>query len=139
MATPYKLICRLSPTTDYAGMAVVTLARSGGLGAGCSSRVPRPHSLADTNRCSLGRNRKRRLSAPNVGMRCGLPVSSRQCDRCRDWSSIYAEGADMSEPASVSPSRHHRNGFNRNVAHDIPYFAPRLASANERQLAAIPS
>ena len=38
----------------------------------------------------------------------------------------------MSEPASVSPSRHHRNGFNRNVAHDIPYFAPPLASANER-------
>jgi hypothetical protein len=31
----------------------------------------------------------------------------------------------------VSPSRLRRNGFNRNVAHDIPYFAPPLASANE--------
>ena len=35
------------------------------------------------------------------------------------------------EPVSVSPSRHHRNGFNRNVAHDIPYFVPALGSAND--------
>ena len=32
---------------------------------------------------------------------------------------------------SVSPSRHHRTGFNRNVAHDIPYFAPPLAAPME--------
>jgi hypothetical protein len=32
----------------------------------------------------------------------------------------------------VSPSRHRRSGFNRNGAHDIPYFALPRASANER-------
>jgi hypothetical protein len=91
-----------------------------------------PCSLSEANRCSFERNQKRRRSAPNVEMRCGLPESYRQCARYRGWSSIYADGVDASEPASVSPSRHRRNGFNRNAAHDIPYFAPPRASANDR-------
>jgi hypothetical protein len=78
-------------------------------------------------------------------MRCDLPASFRQCARSRGWLSICAGGADTSEPASANPSRHRQNGFNRNVAHDIPYFGPALPSDNETiscrpigQLEAIP-
>jgi hypothetical protein len=84
--------------------------------------------LASPIRCRIpndarfGRKRKQRPSAPNAEMRCGLPVSSRQCARCQGWSSICADGADTSGPASVSPSRHPRNGFNRSVARDTPCF-----------------
>ena len=42
--------------------------------------------------------------APNAGMRCGLPASSRQCGRCLGWSSTYAEAADTSEPPNASRS-----------------------------------
>src|SRR6478735_8460855 len=34
-------------------------------------------------------------------------------------------------PASASQRHRHRRGFDRNGAHDIPYFAPPRASANE--------
>ena len=48
---------------------------------------------------------------------------------------VHLCGRCTSEPVSVSPSRHHRNGFNRNVAHDIPCFVPALGSANDLRAA----
>jgi len=54
-------------------------------------------------RCLFGKTRSRHPCAPNAGMRCGLPASSRQCGRCLGWSSTYAEAADTSEPPNASP------------------------------------
>jgi hypothetical protein len=42
-------------------------------------------------RCSFGKTRRRHLSAPDAGMRCGLPGSSHQCDHCLGWSFTYAD------------------------------------------------
>ena len=64
-------------------------------------------------------------------MRCGLPASSRQCGRCLGWSSTYAEAADTSEPPNASPIPHHRSGFNRRAAYDIPCSVPALANADD--------
>ena len=68
---------------------------------------------------------------PIAGMRCGLPASSRQCGRCLGWSSTYAEAADTSEPPNASPIPHHRSGFNRRAAYDIPCSVPALANADD--------
>jgi hypothetical protein len=75
-------------------------------------------------RCLFRKTRRRHRCAPSAGMRCGLPASSRQCGPCLGWSSTYADAADTSEPPIASPSRRHRSGFDRNAAHDIPYFVP---------------
>ena len=48
-----------------------------------------------------------------------LARSSFEIDSATFLGEGYAEGADMSEPASVSPSRHHRNGFNRKRGHIV--------------------
>ena len=61
-------------------------------------------------------------------MRCGLPASSRQCGRCLGWSSTYADAADTSEPPNASPIPHHRSGFNRRAAYDIPCSVPALGT-----------
>ena len=47
------------------------------------------------------------------------------------WKIDMAGVRDRRMPARANPSRRHRTGFDRNVAHDIPYFAPPRASANE--------
>ena len=82
-------------------------------------------------RCLFGKTRRRHRCAPNAGMRCGLPASSRQCGRCLGWSSTYAEAADTSEPPNASPIPHHRSGFNRRAAYDIPCSVPALANAGD--------
>jgi hypothetical protein len=82
-------------------------------------------------RCLFGKTRRRHACAPNAGMRCGLPASSRQCGRCLGWSSTCAEAADTSEPPNASPIPHHRSGFNRRAAYDIPCSVPALANAND--------
>ena len=82
-------------------------------------------------RCLFGKTRSRHRCAPNAGMRCGLPASSRQCGRCLGWSSTYAEAADTSEPPNASPIPHHRSGFNRRAAYDIPCSVPALANAGD--------
>ena len=82
-------------------------------------------------RCLFGKTRRRHPCAPNAGMRCGLPASFRQCGRCLGWSSTYAEAADTSEPPNASPIPHHRSGFNRRAAYDIPYSVPALANADD--------
>ena len=82
-------------------------------------------------RCLFGKTRRRHPRAPNAGMRCGLPASSRQCGRCLDWSSTYAEAADTSEPPNASTIPHYRSGFNRRAAYDIPCSVPALANAND--------
>ena len=82
-------------------------------------------------RCSFGKTRRRHPRAPNAGMRCGLPASSRQCGRCLGWSSTYADGADTSEPPNASPIPHHQSGFDRRAAYEIPCFVPALANAND--------
>ena len=82
-------------------------------------------------RCLFGKTRSRHPCAPNAGMRCGLPASSRQCGRCLGWSSTYAEAADTSEPPNASPIPHRRSGFNRSAADDIPCSVPALANAND--------
>jgi hypothetical protein len=82
-------------------------------------------------RCLFGKTRSRHPCAPNAGMRCGLPASSRQCGRCLGWSSTYAEAADTSEPPNASPIPHHRSGFNRRAAYDIPCSVPALANADD--------
>jgi hypothetical protein len=79
-------------------------------------------------RCLFGKTRRRHPCAPNAGMRCGLPASSRQCGRCLGWSSTYAEVADTSEPPNASPIPHHRSGSDRRAAYDIPCF---VANAND--------
>jgi hypothetical protein len=79
----------------------------------------------------FGKTRSRHPCAPNAGMRCGLPASSRQCGRCLGWSSTYAEAADTSEPPNASPIPHHRSGFNRRAAYDIPCSVPALANADD--------
>ena len=82
-------------------------------------------------RCLFGKTRRRHPCAPNAGMRCGLPASSRQCGRCLGWSSTCAEAADTSEPPNASPIPHHRSGFDRRAAYDIPRSVPALANAND--------
>ena len=82
-------------------------------------------------RCSFGKTRRRHLSAPDAGMRCGLPASSRQCGRCLGWPSTYAEAADTSEPPNASPIPHHRSGFDRRAAYEFPCSAPALANADD--------
>ena len=42
-----------------------------------------------------------------------------------------ADGADTSEPPNASPIPHHRSGFNRLAAYDIPCSVPALANAND--------
>jgi hypothetical protein len=79
-------------------------------------------------RCLFGKTRSRHPCAPNAGMRCGLPASSRQCGRCLGWSSTYAEAADTSEPPNASPIPHHRSGSDRRAGYDIPCF---VANAND--------
>ena len=64
-------------------------------------------------------------------MRCGLPASSRQCGRYPGWSSTYAEVADTSEPPNASPIPHHRSGFDRRAAYDIPCSVAALANADD--------
>ena len=44
----------------------------------------------------------------------------------------YAEVADTSEPPNASPIPHHRSGFDRRAAYDIPCFVPALANANNQ-------
>ena len=83
-------------------------------------------------RCLFGKTRSRHPCAPNAGMRCGLPASSRQCGRCLGWSSTYAEAADTSEPPKASPIPHHRSGFDRRAAYEFPCFVPALANANNQ-------
>jgi hypothetical protein len=75
-------------------------------------------------RCSLGKNKRKHRFAPSAGMRCGLPVSSRQCGRCLGWSFIYADSAVTLEPASASPNRQSRNGLDRHLHHDIRHTGP---------------
>ena len=82
-------------------------------------------------RCLFGKTRRRHPRAPNAGMRCGLPASSRQCGRCLGWSSTYAEAADTSEPPNASPIPRHRSGFDRRAAYEFPCFVPALANAND--------
>ena len=82
--------------------------------------------------CSFGKNRRRHRFAPNAGMRCGLHANSRKCGRCLGWSSTYVDGADTSEPPNASPIPHHRSGFNRRAAHDIPCSVTALANANDQ-------
>ena len=82
-------------------------------------------------RCLFGKTRSRHPCAPNAGMRCGLPASSRQCGRCLGWPSTYAEAADTSEPPNASPIPHHRSGFDRRAAYEFPCSAPALANADD--------
>ena len=82
-------------------------------------------------RCLFGKTRSRHPCAPNAGMRCGLPASSRQCGRCLGWSSTYAEAADTSKPPNASPIPHHRSGFDRRAAYEFPCSAPALANADD--------
>ena len=82
-------------------------------------------------RCLFGKTRSRHPCAPNAGMRCGLPASSRQCGRCLGWSSTYAEAADTSQPPNASPIAHHRSGFDRRAAHEFPCSVPALANADD--------
>jgi hypothetical protein len=79
-------------------------------------------------RCLFGKTWRQHPCAPNAGMRCGLPASSRQCGRYPGWSSTYAEVADTSEPPNASPIPHHRSGSDRRAAYDIPCF---VANAND--------
>ena len=85
--------------------------------------------------------RQRSTGAFNSGLGCplpapqskrsGLPASSRQCARCLGWSSTYAEAADTSEPPNASPIPHHRSGFDRRAAYDIPCSVAALANADD--------
>lgn len=84
-------------------------------------------ALVAKHACSE-KTRRRHPCAPNAGMRCGLPASSRQCGRYPGWSSTYAEVADTSEPPNASPIPHHRSGSDRRAAYDIPCF---VANAND--------
>ena len=81
-------------------------------------------------RCSFGKNRRPHRCAPNAGMRCVLPVSSRRCGCWQGSWSIYVAGADTSEPASASANHHHRSG-DRHVASGIPRLVPALARISE--------
>ena len=121
-----QVLLRITPSFSERGAAVL----------GC--RAARAAALAACNvrhahlvRCLFGRTRSRHPCAPNAGMRCGLPASSRQCGRCLGWSSTYAEAADTSEPPNASPIPHHRSGFDRRAAYEFPCSAPALANADD--------
>ena len=121
-----QVLLRITPSFSARGAAVL----------GCRAARAEMHSaLAAYNvrhahlvRCLFGKTRSRHPCAPNAGMRCGLPASSRQCGRCLGWSSTYTEAADTSEPPNASPIPHHRSGFDRRAAYDIP-----CAGTRERQ------
>ena len=121
-----QVLLRITPSFSARGAAVL----------GCRAARAEMHSaLAACNvrhahlvRCLFGKTRSRHPCAPNAGMRCGLPASSRQCGRCLGWSSTYAEVADTSEPPNASPIPHHRSGFDRRPAYDIPCS---VANAND--------
>ena len=125
-----QVLLRITPSFSARGAAVLgcRAARTEMLSALAACNVRHAHLV----RCLFGKTRSRHPCAPNAGMRCGLPASSRQCGRCLGWSSTYAEAADTSEPPNASPIPHHRSGFDRRAAYEFPCFVPALANANNR-------
>ena len=125
-----QVLLRITPSFSERGAAVLgcRAARAEMLSALAACNVRHAHLV----RCLFGKTRSWHPCAPNAGMRCGLPASSRQCGRCLGWSSTYAEAADTSEPPNASPIPHHRSGFDRRAAYDIPCFVPALANANNQ-------
>jgi hypothetical protein len=125
-----QVLLRITPSFSAPGAAVLgcRAARAEMLSALAACDVRHAHLV----RCLFGKTRRRHPCAPNAGMRCGLPASSRQCGRCLGWSSTYAEAADTSEPPNASPIPHHRSGFDRRAAYEFPCFVPALANANNQ-------
>ena len=125
-----QVLLRITPSFSERGAAVLgcRAARAEMLSALAACNVRYAHLV----RCLFGKTRSRHRYAPNAGMRCGLPASSRQCGRCLGWSSTYAEAADTSEPPNASPIPHHRSGFDRRAAYEFPCFVPALANANNQ-------
>ena len=125
-----QVLLRITPSFSARGAAVLgcRVARAEMHSALAACNVRHAHLV----RCLFGKTRSRHPCAPNAGMRCGLPASSRQCGRCLGWSSTYAEAADTSEPPNANPIPHHRSGFDRRAAYDIPCFVPALANANNQ-------
>ena len=125
-----QVLLRITPSFSARGAAVLgcRAARAEMLSALAACNVRHAHLV----RCLFGKTRSRHPCAPNAGMRCGLPASSRQCGRCLGWSSTYAEAADTSEPPNASPIPHHRSGFDRRAAYEFPCFVPALANANNQ-------
>jgi hypothetical protein len=123
-----QVLLRITPSFSAHGAAVLgcRAARAEMLSALAACNVRHAHLV----RCLFGKTRSRHPCAPNAGMRCGLPASSRQCGRCLGWSSTYAEAADTSEPPNASPIPHHRSGFNRRAAYRYSLFR---AGTRERQ------
>ena len=124
-----QVLLRITPSFSERGAAVLgcRAARAEMLSALAACNVRHAHLV----RCLFGKTRSRHPCAPNAGMRCGLPASSRQCGRCLGWSSTYAEAADTSEPPNASPIPHHRSGFDRRAAYEFPCSAPALANADD--------
>ena len=125
-----QVLLRITPSFSERGAAVLgcRAARAEMLSALAACNVRHAHLV----RCLFGKTRSRHPCAPNAGMRCGLPASSRQCGRCLGWSSTYAEAADTSEPPNANPIPHHRSGFDRRAAYEFPCFVPALANANNQ-------
>ena len=97
----HQVLLRITPSFSARGAAELgcRAARAEMLSALAACNVRHAHLV----RCLFGKTRRRHPCAPNAGMRCGLPASSRQCGRCLGWSSTYADGADTSEPPNASP------------------------------------
>ena len=124
-----QVLLRVTPSFSARGAAVLgcRAARAEMLSALAACNVRHAHLV----RCLFGKTRSRHPCAPNAGMRCGLPASSRQCGHCLGWSSTYADAADTSERPNASPIPHHRSGFNRRAAYDIPCSVPALVNADD--------
>ena len=124
-----QVLLRITPSFSERGAAVLGC-RSGEDGNALRTGCMQCPSCSLSSMLA-GKTRSRHPCAPYAGMRCGLPASSRQCGRCLGWSSTYAEAADTSEPPNASPIPHHRSGFDRRAAYDIPCFVPALANADD--------
>ena len=75
-----QVLLRITPSFSAPGAAVLgcRAARAEMLSALAACDVRHAHLV----RCLFGKTRRRHPCAPNAGMRCGLPASSRQCGRC---------------------------------------------------------
>ena len=75
------------------------------------------------SRCLFGKNRSLHRGAPNAGMRCGLPASSRQCGRCLGWSSTMRRLRIRRNQPNASPIPT-TEVASTDAGDDIPCFVP---------------
>ena len=91
------------------------------------TRITRWGFLRGSGSARLGLSQKGGL--PSSGERCHLVQGRRRARKAPIEGP--PDGADTSEPPNASPIPHHRSGFNRHAAYDIPCSVPALANAND--------